>query len=137
MNSRGFLGIIIVLGMIVSAAILLSAHFEVKNSYSFKEVLPQIKTYLSTYETTLNIMAHDYNLRASEILLPAYVDQNASALLARKDIDYLKCTNLPSTWPGGTDANFVNMDFNCVATITKGEETFSVGLLKTMVIRKN
>ncbi|VVB74286.1 Uncharacterised protein [uncultured archaeon] len=138
MNSRGFLGIVLVLGMIAAAAILLSTTYEVKNSYSFKEVLPQIKTYTSTYETTLNIMAHDYNLRPSEVVPLEWVDANASALLARKDLTYLNCTKQPPYYPsGGSDLNYVKMDFNCSAIITKGDEVLSIGFLKTMIIRKN
>ncbi len=138
MNPKGFLGIVLVLGMVVCAAILLSANYEVKSSYSFKEILPQIKTYTSTYETTLNIIAHDYNLRSSELLPLGWVDDNASALLARKDLTYLNCTKQTPYYPQkATDLNYVKMDFNCSATIIKGEETLSIGILKTMTIRKN
>jgi|GEM_PF-1782812 len=138
MNKKGFLGIVLILGMIVAAALLLSTNYEIKNNYSFKEIFPQIKTYISTYETNLNLMANDYNLRSSELLPLGWVDNNAAVLLAKKDLTFLNCTKQTPYYPQGSpDLNYVKMDFNCSAIITKGDETLSIGLLKTMTIRKN
>jgi hypothetical protein len=133
-NQRGYAGILLALTIIFIAALLIGMSNQTKNFYSYKEVLPQTKLYLTNTELSLNQMAQDWNIIGSGDFY-LWVDSNAKTL-SQKQLPFITC-NPDLNKMRILDTNTVQFNIVCSGAITREDDALSIQLTKTITVKKH
>lgn len=131
---KGFAGILLLFAIIIAAGILLTANMQTKQEYSFKELIPQEKSFVSEYEINLHQMAAGCNWDSGDIA--SCIDSNAILLDTNMNAkSRVKCAITKSS--AKIDINRYSMAIRCGTSSTIAPNSITIDQNKQIFVTRN
>ena len=131
---RGFAGIILLFGIIIAAGILLMSAMQEKQEYSFKELLPEMKTKTASYAITLQQMSEKCDWTENPVNITTCIQNKADLLFNQYAFENTQKTINCSKTIVTYDAPKYKLALICHAQANSGENSINIDSNKEITI---
>ncbi|MEI7961675.1 MAG: hypothetical protein WCI04_05050 [archaeon] len=130
---RGFAGVLLLFSVMIVAGILLTTNMQTKQNYSFKEIIPEMKSEITSFSLTLAEMTQNCDFASGA---ETCIDQNANVLMAKMPIRNINnpiyCINTSPSRISTT--NTYKLSINCKAQSNICQISIIIDLNKEIIL---